>query len=207
MRLICYKYHLAQDQKCWCIAAVGCHSCAMFLHGQDIEGILTSDLSSCVVVSMVSVLVNIPQTVSKTHHFKHELKFPNSEQSKISRLGRICAASLETLATQKPLFRRHMHYWVALWMILDKLFQMLAGVAYCPKCLALAAAARVPALCHLGSDLCVPEQQVTSQWPSAGLLPALLNASLCSVLLGTLSKETLQPALTACLNLDMWKHM
>lgn len=45
--------------------------------GQDTEGILTSNMSSWVVVTMVSTLVNIPQMVIKTHNFERELKFPS----------------------------------------------------------------------------------------------------------------------------------
>lgn len=46
--------------------------------------------------------------------------------------------------------------WVAVWMILDELLQMLAGVAYCPEC-----------LCPCSSSQCLP----CAIWPGLGSDP------------------------------------
>lgn len=155
------------------------------------EGILTSNLSSWVVVSMVSALLNVLQIVIKTWFqawteiskygweivtlcCSQPVMWHYNEQSKISGLGEF-VLPLSKHFPLKPFFRRHMHYLVSLWMILDKLFQMLAGVAYCPKWLLLSQQLLKCLPCAiwpgLGSDLCVPEQQVALEWPSAGLVP------------------------------------
>lgn len=72
-------------------------------------------------------------------------------------------------------------------MILDEAFQMLAGVAYCPKCPALAAAlAACPVPSGQGWAVTpVPEQQ----GPSAGLLPQPAEGPCAQGSLSPLSKE------------------
>lgn len=70
-------------------------------------------------------------------------------------------------------------------MILDELFQLLAGVAYCPKCLCPRSSSSSACPVPSGQGWAVtpvPEQQVTSQGPSAGLLPPPAESPLCSVL-------------------------